>query len=142
MKWIEIASNLATTFGVFLLVYQLYQNRIIEKKRFEEGIEKEYREIVGKIPYDVFIGKDCTLTDDLKNSLYRYIDLTNSQIDLRNNKAISDETWKDWVQGIVSNFHLPTINKFFFGLLNENNKIFIELQELLNKKRVKNQLRS
>jgi hypothetical protein len=127
-------SYIATIFGFIVIIYQLYKNKKMEKIKFEEEVEKEYRELIKSIPYEIFLGKIVDVSEDLNNTLYRYIDYTNSQINLRINKNISNKTWKDWQEGIIQNFSLPIINNSLEILILENYNIFKELRYLLSTK--------
>lgn len=104
-----LLSSLATAVGVGFAAYQIRTGRIQSISEFEDGFAKEYREVAAKIPVRALLGE--ALSDDEKkkhfDELFRYFDLSNEQIFLRQNNRIRKDTWLFWCDGMSSNFHKP-----------------------------------
>lgn len=62
--------------------------------------------------------------------MYRYIDLSNEQIFLRQQGRVSKETWELWRDGIKSHLEKPTFKRAWDEFRETTEKDFNELREL------------
>jgi hypothetical protein len=74
------------------------------------------------------------------DELFRYIDLTNEQVSLRQRKRITRKVWEYWVSGIQANLALPAFKRAWSEIQNKSNS-FQELRRL-EQERFKNDPRS
>jgi hypothetical protein len=99
---IQDVAAIATAIGVFFAAIQLWHTRNRAVTTFEDSLANEYRKITGRLPTEALLGE--ILTPDVQKThfheFYRYFDLTNSQIFLRQSGRISKKTWKFWAEGI------------------------------------------
>jgi hypothetical protein len=120
----QLLSSAATAVGVGITAYQIYVSRALCVTQFEDGFAKEYREITAKIPTRALLG--AALNDDEKkehfDDLFRYFDLCNEQIFLRQKNRIRPETWKFWSDGMKSNFKKPAFRWAWDEMESELNK--------------------
>lgn len=102
-------SSLATAIGVGVAAYQIRVSRIQSLEEFEDSFAREYRDVAKEIPTHALLG--ATLSDAEKmehfDELFRYFDLSNEQVFLRQKGRIRSETWCFWRDGMKSNFRKP-----------------------------------
>lgn len=100
-----LSTNLLVSFGtplsVLVLAYQLWQRKKQFTTEFEDNLTNQYREIIYKIPVESLLGRSDSeeYAGELKD-YYRYIDLSNEQIFLRQEGRVSKSTWENWRAGI------------------------------------------
>lgn len=115
-KFPESVSALAaviSTFGVWFVWSQLSLQKSIAQLQFEDGLEREYRELVARIPTKALLDSDLA-EDEYRETLdefFRYFDLSNRQMALRKDGRIGDATWANWRSGIRFNMSLPAFNR-------------------------------
>lgn len=138
-EWISAFAAVVSAFGVFIVWRQLHKTGEIARLQFEDGLAKEYRELIGRIPTKAMLGEGLSPTEFAAafDELFRYIDLSNEQVMLRKNERISVEVWSNWRDGIRSNFELPAFQKAWQTLqqkmpsqFSELNRLFKELEKL------------
>jgi len=130
-EWITAIATTVLAFGVFFAFRQLRTSKGIAQSQFEDGLAKEYRDIVSGISARAMLGEDLSETD-YQNSfgvLFRYIDLTNEQVSLRQRKRISENAWWYWVSGIQANLRLPVFCRAW-DEIKVKSKSFDELRRL------------
>lgn len=116
MEWltfIQVTAWVATAIGVLLAVWQIRLGQRQSRTRFEDELTHQYREIVKRIPVEALLGEDLS-QEKYTNALdafYRYFDLCNEQIFLRQNDRISQETWENWCEGIHSHLERPAFKR-------------------------------
>ena len=91
--------------GVWYARHQLKTSLEIAQLQFEDALGKEYRELAGELSKNALMGTILTELE-YENSfddLYRYFDLTNEQILLRQRGRITSDVWENWCIGIKSN---------------------------------------
>ena len=71
--------------GVWYAHRQLYTSRQIAQLQFEDALAKEYRELANRLPTRVLLGDSLDVDEYPKafDELFRYIDLSNEQVCLR-----------------------------------------------------------
>ena len=108
-EWISAIAAFLSMCGVLLVWKQLSLTKNIAQLQFEDMLEKEYRELVSKIPTKALLDSDLTEDEYRQNfdELFRYFDLSNRQVSLRKEGRISEATWVDWLAGIRFNMALP-----------------------------------
>jgi len=131
--WITAIATTVAAFGVFFAYQQLCMSRKIAQAQFEDGLAKEYRELISTIPAKALLGEELSETEyqESFDEMFRYIDLTNEQISLRQRKRISKNVWCYWLDGIKSNLRLPAFHRAWIEIKNKSES-FQELRRLEN----------
>jgi len=108
-EMIQVIANIATAVGVLLVCLQLWLAKRRAVTAFEDTLAKEFRETVKKLPVRALLGEplDERERQQYLNDFYRYVDLTNSQVFLRQIGRISKKTWAYWRDGIRDLLALP-----------------------------------
>ncbi len=119
--------------GVLFAYRQLCTSKKIAQAQFEDGLAKEYRELTSGIPTKALLGEDLSESEyqDSFDELFRYVDLTNEQVSLRQRGRISEEVWWYWLSGIQSNLRLPAFHRAWTEI-KVKSKSFEELRRLEN----------
>lgn len=132
----DVAATLASiikTLSFPLAVIQLWRSHEQSKTNFEDSLTQQYREIIKNIPIDVLLGEEIVY-GKYKSSLdhfYRYIDLCNEQVFLRQEDRIRKSTWKNWQEGIQSNLNRPAFEKAWKEIKGRSSEdSFTELKRL------------
>jgi hypothetical protein len=135
MVWpgIETTASVATAISVILLLYQIILNGRRATTRFENELVGEYRNVMNELPLEALLGEKLSKYEYEQNlsEFYRYIDLSNEQIFLRQEKQVSESTWENWRQGIESNFSKPAFRKAWCEVKQRSDS-FCELRKLEN----------
>lgn len=97
-----------TAFGVIIAFVQIFRSNTQQRVIFEDSINKEYRDIIQRIPYKALINEDIGLVeiDAVNNEIYNYMDLCNEQVYLRISNRVCKKTWNNWQEGMRTNFEL------------------------------------
>jgi hypothetical protein len=130
---IQDVASIATAIGVFFAAFQLWHTRARAITAFEDSLSNEYREITGRLPTEALLGEILT-TDAHKaflHEFYRYFDLTNSQIFLRQSGRISKKTWTFWAEGIETNLARPAFAVAWEEISRRAGSDFSELRHLI-----------
>ena len=96
--------------GLAVAAYHIYQIKKLDKVKFEDGFDAEYRRIVEKIPVNALTGHiimDVHAREEAREHIYNYFDLCNTQIYLVKTRRISQERWELWKSGIEQNLEKP-----------------------------------
>jgi hypothetical protein len=119
--------------GVLFAYWQLCTSKKIAQAQFEDGLAKEYRELTSGIPTKALLGEDLSESEyqDSFDELFRYVDLTNEQVSLRERGRISKKVWLYWLSGIQSNLRLPAFHRAWTEIKGKS-KSFAELRRLEN----------
>lgn len=129
----SLLASACTAIGVIIAAYQIRTARIDAVRQFEDGFAKEYRDLANRIPPPALLGMD--LSEDEKNNhfdeLYRYFDLCNEQIYLRQKERIRIETWIFWRDGMASNFRKPAFRWAWDKIESTKTEEFSELRRLV-----------
>ena len=130
-EWISAAASSVTAIGLVFAFWQLRVTKVIAQLQFEDGLAKEYRELANKIPTDALLGQELDEEGYRKtfDDFYRYIDLSNEQVSLRQRDRVSEDVWKNWSEGIQTNLSLPAFNKAWTDIKARSNS-FQELRRL------------
>jgi hypothetical protein len=109
LEFFGALSNIATAIGVGFAAWQLFTTRKQAATTFEDSLTNQYRTLIERIPVAALFGEklDPQKQADLLSHFYRYFDLCNEQAFLHKEGRISDETWKNWKDGIISNLGRP-----------------------------------
>ena len=129
--WISALASVVAACGVFLAYGQLKISKNIAQLEFEDGLAKEYRELASNIPTKALLGIELSEEEFQKSfdELYRYIDLTNEQISLRQRNRVKKEAWLNWLSGIKSNLERPSFKRAWSEIKEKSNS-FQELRRL------------
>lgn len=134
-EWVTAIASVASAVGIFFAFFQLQFSKKISQLQFEDSFAKEYRELLRSLPAVILIGTERPEEELYKekfDELYRYIDLTNEQICLRQNGRIGNDVWKNWQAGIAHNLALPAFKRAWEDIKSKNGGIFSELRRLEN----------
>ena len=127
-------SPLATAIGVLLAARAIGQRRSLAQSSFEDGLVKEYRELIRAIPVDVLLGKHFReiasrdKRESVRETIFNYLDLCNEQIYLRKKRRIRRSTWQEWAVGISLNLKLPMFLEVWEEVKSTEARMFADLQ--------------
>lgn len=128
---ISAAATCVAAAGVWYARVQLRTSREIAQLQFEDGLAKEYRELANRLPTKALLGQDLT-DEEYKDSfdeLFRYVDLSNEQVSLRQRGRINGVVWASWRDGIQGNLVLPAFRRAW-SEIKERSSSFDELRRL------------
>jgi hypothetical protein len=102
-----------TAAGVGAAVVQLQFNYRRARTDFEDRLTSVYRQLVAELPVDAMLGKKLTPIEDRESlsAFYRYFDLCNEQIFLRESHRVSKKTWNEWKPGVKTNLGRPAFRQ-------------------------------
>ncbi len=125
-------SGLATAIGVGVAAFQLRMSKRQSITSFEDSLTAQYREVLAKIPLAALLGQRLSPDEHATHLqyFYRYFDLCNEQIFLRNNQRVSNETWEFWKEGILSNIQRPAFVEAWAEISSKAKDDFDELRKL------------
>src|ERR1700674_2505478 len=108
-----MGTSIVTASGVIVAARQLTLSKRQSRTQFEDDLAREYRSLVERIPIKALLGEELDHGEYEQNLhlFYRYIDLSNEQVFLRQMERISLDTWVNWLAGIKSNLGLPAFGK-------------------------------
>lgn len=132
LDWIGVFASLATSVGVLLAWRQLVLSRQQLVTHFEDSLSTQYRDLLGSLPVKALLGDELS-PEELDESLgvfFRYFDLSNEQVFLRQQGRVSRATWSNWAEGITSNLRLPAFRQAWDRTRNKPGKPFDELKAL------------
>jgi hypothetical protein len=106
-----LATAVAVVVGVIQLRVansELTLSKEVNQAQFEDGLTREYRAVVQRLPVAAFFtGEMVDLDDpDTLRAFYAYFDLSNKQLWLVLNDRINEETATHWKGGIEANLEL------------------------------------
>ena len=112
-EWTSAAASTVAAIGVFFAFGQLRVSKNIAQLQFEDGLAKEYRELAGRIPTTALLGHPLSEDQYLAafDEFYRYVDLSNEQVSLRQRGRIGRAVWLYWSSGIQANLNLPAFKR-------------------------------
>ncbi len=100
---------------------------------FEDTLANEYSEISGRFPTEALLGQ--ILRPEVRRAqlheFYRYFDLTNSQIFLRQIGRITKKIWKFWADGIETNLARPAFAESLVETSRRAESDFSKLRRLI-----------
>jgi len=125
-------SSVATAIGVVVAATQLIASRKQSITQFEDALNREYREIIQKIPTKALLGEKLSEQEyqESLDNFYYYIDLTNEQIFLRKVRRVRKNTWQNWCDGIRSNLSRPAFYRAWKEIKRRSDRNFQELRML------------
>lgn len=106
-------TSIVATIGVWFAFKQLQAAKEIAQLQFEDGLAKEYRDLASRIPTKALLGQSLSDKEyaDAFDEMFRYIDLSNEQVSLRQRGRICKTVWIDWCEGIQDNLKLPAFKQ-------------------------------
>jgi hypothetical protein len=133
IDWTAVGS-IATAAAVLLAGWQLRLSWQQAKSAFEDQLEREYRDIAAQLPVAALLGAELAppLFEVTLTAFYRYIDLTNQQIFLRQHGRISKATWVNWREGIAHNLRRSAFAAAWAQIKEAAPEDFHELRRLEN----------
>ena len=137
-EWLPLLANVAeivTATGVIIAAIQLFLTKRQAVETFEDEFDREYRELTKDIPTKALLNEvlsvDQMKEEKIERAFYRYIDLSNGQAFLRQNKRISKKTWVFWCDGIESNMKRPAFKQAWDKISVKTENSFNELRLLM-----------
>lgn len=130
-EWISAIASTVAAAGVFFAFGQLRVSKDIAQLQFEDSLAKEYRELAGRIPTKALLGQPLS-EDEYQSSFdefYRYVDLSNEQVSLRQRGRIGEVVWQYWCSGIRANLALPSFKRAWSEIQGQSDS-FQELRRL------------
>jgi len=133
-KYFTLIGLFIALIGILIANRQIKQTNQLSITNFEDGLARQYREIIQHIPVKALLNEGLAGNDyDVAfNEIYNYIDLTNEQIFLRQQNRIRKETWENWRDGIQSNLSLPTFQRVWKIIKEMAPDYFKEIRRLEN----------
>lgn len=130
-EWVSAVASTVAAVGVFFAFSQLCIAKNIAQLQFEDSLAKEYRELASRIPTKALLGQELLEAEyqESFDELYRYVDLSNEQVSLRQRGRISEAVWKSWCSGIQANLSLPSFKRAWLEI-QEQCISFQELRQL------------
>lgn len=112
---ITAGASIAACIGLVYAKQQLKLTADQARTNFEDGLSREFRDLIKDLPVRVMLGEDLS-DDELSRettltTFYHYFDLTNYQVFLRSKKRISEDAWSEWMQGIHEVCTLPAFER-------------------------------
>jgi hypothetical protein len=131
---IDAMGSIATAGALIFAFWQIREARLQATTSFEDALDREYRDIVHHIPIAAFMGEKLTpeAFEKALPFLYRYIDLSNQQVFLRQKGRIKKDTWIFWRDGIQSNLKRYPFNVAWERIKEHSQESFSELKRLEN----------
>jgi hypothetical protein len=125
-----VATSIAAV-GVWYARRQLRTSREIAQLQFEDALTKEYRELASSIPTGALLGESLNEAEyqDSFDEFFRYMDLSNEQVSLRQRGRINADVWSIWREGIQANLALPAFERAWSEIKARSNT-FKELRRL------------
>lgn len=107
--WVSAAASVASAIGVFLAFRQLKLTKYVAQTLFEDNLGREYRDLIAQLPVEALLGEPLPEEEYRRafDELFRYIDLSNEQVFLRQRRRVSAAVWVYWSTGIRSNLARP-----------------------------------
>jgi hypothetical protein len=135
MNWMELVTTIASVATAVAVFFAWWQIRLAKRQaitQFEDSLGREYREIAQRIPVKALLGEEIEekLYEKALDDFYRYIDLTNEQVFLRQNNRVTLKTWENWCDGIESNLSRPAFKKAWAEIKSRATESFNELRRL------------
>jgi hypothetical protein len=131
-RQVQVEQDLAT-----IAQEQIETGQEQARTQFEDDLAREYREIAQRIPVKALLGEELNDKEYAAalDSFYHYIDLSNTQIFLRQEGRVSLKTWESWCEGIAWNLSLPAFCKAWAEIgpkteRTNKERIFRELRQL------------
>jgi hypothetical protein len=110
---------------------QLGLAKRVSQLQFEDGLAKEYRDLINRLPTKILLG--ARLSRDAYKStydeLFHYIDPSNEQCMLRSQGRVGRDVWKSWSEGIEGNLKLQAFSEVWNDIKSRTES-FQELRKL------------
>jgi hypothetical protein len=122
-SWLRDFGSILTPVAILVAATTFWWSTRHARQEFEDGLAKEYRAILEKLPVRAFYAdRACPLDDNLLSTFHRYFDLSNEQLFLGKATGeglfrlfrqgrISKRTLAQWRDGIEGNMKLPTFRE-------------------------------
>lgn len=112
-EWVSAVSSTVAAVGVLFAFGQLRVSKNIAQLQFEDGLAREYRELASRIPTSALLGHSLSEGEyqEAFDEFFRYVDLSNEQVSLRQRGRIGKAVWLYWCTGIQANLALPSFKR-------------------------------
>ena len=128
----EAIASIATAIGVVFAAIGILSSWQQARTDFEDDLGREYRDLTKDIPAKAFLGEPLN-EEEYKKAfpyLFRYIDLSNEQLFLRQRGRVCRRTWNYWREGIKWNLSLPAFSRAWDETKERADGSFRELRQL------------
>jgi hypothetical protein len=135
MDWLSLINASASVATAIALVLTGWQIRLAKKQsqtQFEDDLTHQYREITKDIPTEALLGREISEEEyqQARHAFYRYVDLSNEQVFLRQKGRVSAKTWTLWREGIKYHLTKPAFARAWKEFKRETEGHFKGLQLL------------
>lgn len=129
--WIDASIGIITAIGVIFAGWQLRAAKRQARTDFEDSLNRDYRETIRALPIGALLGDVLSEAELLEHlaDFYRYVDLCNEQIFLRQKDRISTSTWLNWADGIKDNLRRPAFQQAWKEIRTRATDSFEELRK-------------
>lgn len=129
---IQTSASVATAVGVLLAWWQIRTAKDQSITLFEDELTRQYREIAATLPVEALLGEPLNpkSQETQLTNFYRYIDLTNEQVFLRQRGRVRPTTWINWADGIQSHLARPAFREAWKEIMRRAPDSFTELRRL------------
>jgi hypothetical protein len=124
---------LGTAVGAAFIGAQIGVSGRQARTQFEDGMTSIYRGLVAELPVQVFFDQAVAqeLVAEKLSVFYRYFDLCNEQAFLHEQGRVSDQTWRQWRDGIEGNITRSAFKAAWAEIGLKVGEDFQELRRLL-----------
>lgn len=132
LQTVDSLTGVATSVGLFIAYRQFRLATRQALATFEDALAREYRQVAHRLPVRALLGEPLP-DDELERALvdfYWYFDLTNEQLHLCRHRRISDETWRNWREGIRAHMRKPAFAAAWRAVSDRAPHAFRELRAL------------
>lgn len=133
--WATFGGGVGGAFTAIAAIVAAWQLWLMHRQgitNFEDALVREYRELASTLPLPALLGEPISeeLHKEKLDEFYRYFDLCNSQVFLRDRGRISAATWIFWEAGIRSNLSRPAFARAWSEIAARANGDFAELRRV------------
>lgn len=133
--WGDVAA-IATMLGgvsIILALVQLRHQSAIARSTFENLFVQAYQELVQKMPTKIFLGETLSVSERQASigAMFHYLDLCNTQAYHRRQGRVSEATWQEWRDGIISNLARPELQNFWAYVATKSPGEFQDLRNVV-----------
>lgn len=109
LQTISSLTGIATSTSMIIAYRQWRLATRHTQTTFEDALAREYRQVSHRLPLRALLGEELDAGESKTTlaTFYWYFDLTNEQVFLRRHGRLSDQTWRNWSEGIRAVMRLP-----------------------------------
>lgn len=129
---VQSIAAVATAIGVLMAWWQIRTTKEQAVATFEDQLTTQYRDIAATLPVEALLGEELSAERQAAAlpAFYRYIDLTNEQVFLRQTGRVRRSTWANWAAGIQGHLERPAFAAAWSDIQRRAQNNFTELRRL------------